>query len=205
MWQSEQFHHCIYCRIHLSNDSLHRTLFKLKEYTIKLLLKRAISHLLLLFVLTIGGRMEIIMIKFISLDSEADAEDLMNSVNRYILTKHDCNSETFNLYLPGMLQNMMHAVEAANCTYKIDTNQSLDSSNKVKRLSKKILSKMIRWYLNLIVNQQVTFNSNMVRSINEEIEIIKILVDRNMDQEYQIEKLILRIQSLEKNEVTKNE
>ena len=82
--------------------------------------------------------------------------------------------------------------------YKVDTGMPLQSSNRLKVLVKKTIRKVIKWYVDLIMNQQIEFNAHIVRTINEEQEILNILVTKNVTLENQIEKLQLKVQELEK-------
>lgn len=139
------------------------------------------------------------MIKFISLGKSVDSEDLLEYVNRYMMIKDD-NLGSTGIYLPIMVENMQRVVQEANCLYQINTDVSTESDKKVKRLIKRVIKKIGKWYINIIVNQQTEYNASVVRSLNEQMEIIKILCDRNATLEDEINKLTIVLQKKDKGE-----
>jgi len=139
------------------------------------------------------------MIKFISLCKSVDSEDLLEYVNRYMLIKDD-NLGNTGIYLPIMVENMQREVQEANGLYQINTDVSTESDKKVKQLIKRVIKKLGNWYINIIVNRQIEYNASVVRSLNEQMEIIKVLCDRNAALEDEINKLTLALQKKDKGE-----
>lgn len=139
------------------------------------------------------------MIKFISLCKSVDSEDLLEYVNRYMLIKDD-NLGNTGIYLPIMVENMQREVQEANGLCQINTDVSTESDKKVKQLIKRVIKKLGNWYINIIVNRQIEYNARVVRSLNEQMEIIKVLCDRNAALEDEINKLTLALQKKDKGE-----
>ena len=139
------------------------------------------------------------MIKFISLCKSVDSEDLLEYVNRYMLIKDD-NLGNTGIYLPIMVENMQREVQEANGLYQINTDVSTESDKKVKQLIKRVIKKLGNWYINIIVDRQIEYNASVVSSLNEQMEIIKVLCDRNAALEDEINKLTLALQKKDKGE-----
>lgn len=140
------------------------------------------------------------MIKYISLGVDVDAEELLEHVNRFLLIKKDKNLGNTNVYLPMMVDNMERMIQAANLTYNVQNNIEIVSPSFIKLRLKKILKKLIGWYVNAVVKEQVVFNANIVRSLNEQLEITRVLVDKNSMLESKLEQLQLKMQMMEKGE-----
>lgn len=139
------------------------------------------------------------MIKFISLGKSVDSEDLLEYVNRYMMLK-DNNVGNTDIYLPIMVENMERLVRETNQLYQINSDVSTESDKKVKRLIKRVIKKLGNWYISIIVNQQIEYNASVVRSLNEQMEIIKILCDRNVALEDEINKLMITLQKNDRGE-----
>ena len=112
----------------------------------------------------------------------------------------DDNLGNTGIYLPIMVENMQREVQEANGLYQINTDVSTESDKKVKQLIKRVIKKLGNWYINIIVNRQIEYNASVVRSLNEQMEIIKVLCDRNAALEDEINKLTLALQKKDKGE-----
>lgn len=140
------------------------------------------------------------MIKFIHLNANADAEEIMDTVNRCLLLDATGDLEEFDAQLSEIIEAAMQRMQSMESTYKIDANVSVQGSSRVRILIKKIIRKMIGWYVNIYPERQTEFNAKLLGSMNEQMEIIRGLYLRNMILSEQNEQLRLMIQTVSKEE-----
>lgn len=138
------------------------------------------------------------MIKFVHLNANADAEEIMDTVNRYLFLDMTRDLENFDAQLSEIIEAAARKMQNMENIYKIDENVPVQSNNKVKVLIKKIIRKMISWYVNIYPERQTEFNAKLLGSMNEQMEIIRGLYLRNMILSKQNEQLRLMIHATSK-------
>lgn len=139
------------------------------------------------------------MIKFITLGTSEDSEELLESINRFVRIEVEHRYEVVGMYVPAMLLNMNKRVEEANLTYYINSDMPIISDSKLKKYVKQCIKKLISWYLKLVQDKQVEFNGCVVRSINEQMELINVLYAQTKNLEKRVEDLEIKLIQLKKD------
>lgn len=129
------------------------------------------------------------MIKFIYLNANADAEKILNTVNHYLLLDATMDLEEFDNQLSTIIDDAFKKMQNTESIYKINSNITMQGGSRIKRLIKKIIRKMIGWYVNIYAESQIEFNAQLLGNMNEQMEIIRGLYLRNLMLSRQNEQL----------------
>jgi 2-polyprenyl-3-methyl-5-hydroxy-6-metoxy-1,4-benzoquinol methylase len=136
------------------------------------------------------------MVKFLNMPTmDSDAEEIMNSINDFVLFnkkgKFSFDDAAYNS--KSSLEKSRTNLFTVNQTYNISTYQNILSMrkrfNKPIVFVKKVIRKMIRWYVDGIVTQQVNFNGNVTRYLNEEYYLLQYLYNQNNELKEKISEL----------------
>lgn len=134
------------------------------------------------------------MVKFLhSMSSSPNVEDAMREINNYINYNDESmitNSLEFrNSYTDfEVFRNMLGE---SNNNYTISAYNPICSQGKfvkLKNIAKRIIRKIVGWYLKDICHQQTCFNANVIRLMNQQVYLMQSLVKENELLKKQIKK-----------------
>lgn len=136
------------------------------------------------------------MVKFLNTqNSQADAEDIMNNINNYILfnNKDKVSLKSTNYNAAESLNTLREHLFSVNQTYKISTYNGIICEKKhlgkLNVFVKKVIRKLIRWYIDEIINLQTEHNANVTRVLNENNYVMQYLYEQNMELKETISEL----------------
>jgi len=132
------------------------------------------------------------MVKFISgNDQNTTVELIMDYVNCYV-NGNDIDLDNINTYdFNKGYNDLMNFLELANQSYNVSIDKKIESEgrfSKIKKFIKRIIRKSIYWYIRDINVQQVDFNAYVVRTINQQSQMLKKLYQENMELKSKLEK-----------------
>lgn len=140
------------------------------------------------------------MVKFLnSPSSQADAEDIMNNINDYILfnNKDKVSLSSTNYNAVESLNALREHLFAVNHSYQISTYNDIKSEKrhigKLIVFVKKVIRKLIRWYVGEITNLQTEHNACVTRVLNENNYLMQYLYEQNMELKETISELEYKI------------
>lgn len=143
------------------------------------------------------------MIKFLNTHSDnADVEDIMSQINNYVAFDFEdgFSSTALNYNIEAAIREWKFNLEGANSSYCIDESCLMKADgfvDKFKVFIKKIIKKLIYFYIHSINQQQVEFNANIVRTENQELQILQYLIHKNQELYDLNRSLAQRIKKLE--------
>ena len=146
------------------------------------------------------------MVKFIYSKAEASAEEVLGNINRYVNVGMDSSTgEYFEEYLPDMVSELEEMIQEMNEKYQIATAVAIQSDSKIKLLFKRAIRKCIKWYLDLVFEQQQNFNGLVTQAMHIQSDIVKMMMTQNKNLREENEKFKLQLSKMSSVEVDRNE
>lgn len=134
------------------------------------------------------------MVRFLNTSVEnADVEEVMSSLNDYILLnkKYNISFSNLNYSVSASLNKLFNDISKTEETDRLLTRNPILCSEKItdriKCFIKKVIRKLIRWYVEDISFQQSEHNENITRSLKDCANLIKCLKEENNDLRWQLE------------------
>lgn len=123
------------------------------------------------------------MVKFIeNLKSGEDVEAIMERVNLLCITSSDyvTGTKDFDARLEEILKTMRNDVQSVDATKIVSVTGESGFYGKLNTFFKKIIRKLIIWYMRDVVNQQNTFNTEVTRLLGEIIQYSEVTQAKNI-------------------------
>ena len=141
-----------------------------------------------------------------------NVEEIMNKIRQNIKDKGYVEEEKINNFdfTPKISEedNFRYDIDVLNRVWNINLEREILSRNKLFAFVKKVIRKLTRWYIVPMMQDQITFNSYVVRNINnlnKQNEKIRQILDEKDEKIRQIlDEKDERIKKLEKIEKENN-
>ena len=141
-----------------------------------------------------------------------NVEEIMNKIRQNIKDKGYAEEEKINNFdfTPKISEddNFRYDIDVLNRVWNINLEREILSRNKLFAFVKKVIRKLTRWYIVPMMQDQITFNSYVVRNINnlnKQNEKIRQILDEKDEKIRQIlDEKDERIKKLEKIEKENN-
>ncbi len=120
------------------------------------------------------------MVKFLYSRNDADAEEVLENINRYILLGEDnYQEECLERYKQDTIKQVELGLQKTNLNCNISVFRVFAPDNPIKTFIKRVIRKMISWLLVDIVDQQMEFNRTLVAYLNHQNDLTQILLKEN--------------------------
>ena len=141
-----------------------------------------------------------------------NVEEIMNKIRQNIKDKGYVEEEKINNFdfTPKISEedNFRYDIDVLNRVWNINLEREILSRNKLFAFVKKVIRKLTRWYIVPMMQDQITFNSYVVRNINnlnkQNEKIRKILDEKDEKIRQILDEKDERIKKLEKIEKENN-
>lgn len=120
------------------------------------------------------------MVNFIYSRKNADAEEVLENINKYIILDSDTYElEVLEEFRDSIMQEYEKNLQKIDLSWQISVYKPLISSNKIKLFIKRLTRKLLGWLLIDIADQQMEFNRDVVDCVNSQNSIVQILIREN--------------------------
>lgn len=145
------------------------------------------------------------MVRFLYSKKNADAEEVLENINKYILLGvDDFELERFETYKKEMLGELDGALQRVNATWYVSVYRQIVAGNKIKSFIKRVIRKFVSWILIDITDQQMEFNRAVTDCANRETQLLQLLVKENEKLKEENEKLQKSIMECKKEASDEN-